>query len=170
MTTIVYRDGVLAADTRAYSGGGKFIGKKQKIFSNQYRAFGISTPNPGFSEEIRDWFLNDKHNDHEPIMADRSFEAVEITIDGVFYYKDNFSPSGPLDAPYIAIGSGDEYAMGALSMGACAELAVQIAGENDPWTGNVIQRIVIFEEAKDENEDQQGYQHPQLNEVDILDV
>jgi 20S proteasome alpha/beta subunit len=150
VTTIVYRNGILAADTRAYSGDATPIGLKQKIFQVKYSdgtvsTFGISTPNPGFADEVKNWFVNDKSHDAQPILADRNFTALEIMDNGeVFYYSSNFTPSGPLIAPWFAIGSGVEYALGALEMGATAEEAVKAAAANDPWTGDVVQTITVL--------------------------
>lgn len=153
MTTIVYRDGILAADTRAYSGDRSPIGQKQKIF--QFRnsdgtvsTFGISTPQPGFSEEIKVWFANDKHNDYRPDLNGRGFSALEILSNGeVYYYNDNFTPSGPLTADWFAIGSGQDFAIGALEMGATAQQAVVVSAKNDAWTGGAVQHIVVFPPA-----------------------
>jgi hypothetical protein len=148
MSTIVYRDGILAADTRAFSGSKAPIGNKRKIFKvrlsdGSYTSFGVSTAHPGLSEEIRDWFASEKVHDAEPVLAGREFDALEITSGGeVFFYKDSFAPTGPLDADYYAIGSGAEYALGAFSMGADALTAIQIAGEHDVWTGGSVQRIL----------------------------
>ena len=161
MTTIVFRDGVLAADTRAYSGDRSPIGFKQKIFQvrnsdGTLATVGISTPNPGFSEEIRNWFVNEKHMDAQPEVRDRGFSALEITADGeVFYYSDNFTGSGPLTADWFAIGSGQDFAIGALEMGATAQEAVQIALQNDPWTGGVVQHIIIPDMVPVETEEQE---------------
>lgn len=150
MTTIVFRDGILAADTRAYSGDRSPMGQKQKIFFAQHSdgsvsTFGISTPNPGFSEEIQKWFNNEKHPDFEPQLNGRGFSALEIMQDGaVYFYNDNFTPSGPLRGDWFAIGSGQDFAIGALEMGATAQEAVVVAAKNDAWTGGEVQHIVIY--------------------------
>lgn len=143
MTTIVYRDGILAADTRAYAGDAKPIGKKQKIHQTRYGFVGVSTPAPGFAEELVAWFKADidKRFDAEPNPNGRTFEAIEITPEGVFFYHDNMTPSGPLDAEFIAIGSGDQYALGALEAGATATQAVEIASRLDAWTNDAIQHV-----------------------------
>lgn len=151
MTTIVYRDGKMAADTRAYSGSTTPIGEKFKIEVIEYSdgsksIVGVSTPAPGLSEEIRRWFASEKHPDFEPqgIGSDRrGFEAIEVTEDGeIFFYNDNFTPSGPLMTDWIAIGSGKDYAVGALSMGATAEEAVGVAINCDAWTGG---RVTVID-------------------------
>lgn len=145
MTTIVWRDGTLAADTRAYSGSPTPIGYKRKIFEGPDGSlYGISTPQPGFSEQIAAWLMApvDEKADTMPQMAEKGFQALEITPEGdVYYYCDSFHPSGPLMGPWFAIGSGEDYAVGALRMGATAEEAVEVGMEFDPWTGGDVVRL-----------------------------
>lgn len=150
MTTIVYRDGILAGDTRAYSGDRSPIGQKQKIFQvvnsdGSFTTFGVSSPIVGLPERVRKWFENEKHFDFEPpIQSDESFQALEINGKGeVFYYNGSFTPSGPLMADYFAIGSGMDFAIGALEMGATAQQAVVAASKGDMFTGGVVQHIVV---------------------------
>lgn len=157
MTTIAYRDGVLAADTRAYSGRAQPIGNKQKIFSIKGgSAFGVSTPQPGLSEAIRDWFVECKHPDHEPVLnGDAGFDMLEITKEGlVYFYHNSFRPTGPITAPYFAIGSGAEYAMGAMAAGCDAVDAVAAAAMHDVWTGDVVTKIDVFPKEKTDEVDQ----------------
>lgn len=148
MTTICYRDGQLAADTRAYSGGSRPIGHKQKIgmvqlSGGEILAFGISTAHPGLSEELRAWLGNEKSPDYDPGPG-REFEMLEVRDDGtVFYYQSSLTPSGPLEADYFAIGSGAEYALGALAHGATAQEAVEAASQHDVWTKAPIQFINV---------------------------
>lgn len=146
MTTIVFRDNILAGDTRAFSGSPQPMGKKQKIFKVAGGScFGVSTSHPGLGEEIRNWYEECKHFDHQPQLNGRSFEMLEIDTDGnVFFYNDSFNPSGPLIADYFAIGSGSEYALGALSMGASAVEAVTVASQHDIWTNDFIQNMNVL--------------------------
>lgn len=149
MTTICYRDGVLASDMRAYSGDRQPIGFKQKIHclrnsNGSSVAIGISTPHPGLSEEILAWFASEKAGDTLP-EAGRAFSILEINDQGeVYFYNDSFVPSGPLSGEFFAIGTGAEYAIGAMSAGASAAEAVSLAGIHDPWTGGSVQKIIII--------------------------
>lgn len=145
MTTIVYRNGVMAADTRAYSGDKQPIGQKNKIgqvelSSGEIITFGISTPHPGYSEQIRAWLGNERSADYEP--QEREFDMLLVDGKGeVYFFHNNFVPSGPLTAEYFAAGSGAEYALGALAHGADAVEAVEAAAQLDVWTGAPIQFI-----------------------------
>lgn len=60
----------------------------------------------------------------------------------VFVYTKNLYPMY-LDADYVAIGSGSDYAMGAMAQGATAEEAVAIAHKFDPNTGPGIVRVEL---------------------------
>ena len=153
MTTICYKGGVLASDTRAYSGGSQPMGNKQKIFKIEGGScFGVSTPQPGLSESIRDWFVEGKHPDHEPNIPEAGFAMLEIDKHGqVFFYSNSLNPSGPLMDEYFAIGSGAEYAMGAMAFGACAADAVAAASIHDVWTGKLVQQIVVIKPTTEEN-------------------
>ncbi|MTH61180.1 hypothetical protein [Paracoccus litorisediminis] len=144
MTTIVYRDGVLASDTRAYSGHATPIGTKRKIHRRRDGAmFGVSTAAPGLSEQVARWYLDDKNMDLLPQLGpEDGFDMLEIDKDGqVFIYHDSIHPTGPLTAPYFTVGSGANYAIGALEMGASAVEAVRVAITNDPWTGGHIETL-----------------------------
>ena len=156
MTTIVFRDGVLAADTRAYSGSPSPIGFKQKIHAGPDGSlYGVSTAQPGLSEQISAWLMADPDQkaDTQPHVGEKGFQALEITPEGeVYYYCDSFSPSGPLMGNWFAIGSGEDYAIGALLMGATAEEAVEVAMQCDAWTGGDVVRLRLSEITQDEKE------------------
>lgn len=141
MTTIAYKDFVLAADTRAYSGHSTPIGHKQKIHKRRDGALiGISTATPGLSERVADWFQHDKNFDKIPQLGpEDGLDAIEIDAEGrVFIYHNNMHPTGPLTGPYFAVGSGANYAMGAFAMGASAPEAVQAGIMNDVWSGGEV--------------------------------
>lgn len=155
MTTIVFRDGIMAADTRAYSGHPTPIGEKQKIYRlDDGSLLGVSTTKPGLSETFRNWINDGSDYDKVPINPgpDLNLTAILVNTKGeVYYYHDDVWPSGPIYAKYYAIGSGDQYAYGALSCGASAEAAVAVASQHDPWTGDKIQKIPLMTivDAKD---------------------
>lgn len=141
MTTIVYRDGVMAADSRAYAGNKQPLGFKAKIhrFADG-SLFGASSSKVGQCDKLR------------KMVEERGIEAAfdkEIAAQGmlvrpngdVFYFNDQDAWSGPITTDYAAIGSGEEYAMGALKMGADAIKAVEIAIECDVWTDGPIMAL-----------------------------
>lgn len=150
MTTIAYRDGIMAADSRAFSGGSTPIGFKRKLFEMpDGSVVGVSTNQPGLGEWFVDWLSGkiseDPHNIREPVLqGNTEFTALHVTpLGNVFFYHDSLYPSGPLTDEFFAIGSGDRYAIGAMLMGASAVRAVEIAMQVDPWTDGEIVRVKI---------------------------
>jgi ATP-dependent protease HslVU (ClpYQ) peptidase subunit len=71
--------------------------------------------------------------------APDAFTAIVMEKDGKVRTYDGKGGWLNVDAPYAAFGSGSEYAIGALDMGATAETAVRIASGRDLQTGGVIQ-------------------------------
>ena len=152
MTTIVYRDGVLAADTRAYSGGHTPIGKKSKIRRLADGSLvGVSSTEPGVGEAIIGAL-----QDHDSVLEARDdllalgdklrLQGLLVRPNGdVFYFSDSPYPSGPLRDEFFAIGSGQEYALGALSVGVSAKEAVKVASLHDAWTNDEIEVLEIQE-------------------------
>lgn len=146
MTTIAYRNGIMAADSRAYAGSKIPIGTKLKITACDVEGVpflvGVSTSSPGFGEMVLNWFAAG-HNVHDgPPIPDGGFTLLAVDAAGQGYYaNDAWTLSGPLTADWWAIGSGDGYAIGALAMGASAYEAVKIACANDPWTGGAIHTL-----------------------------
>lgn len=139
MTTIAYRDGILASDSRAYAGENLELGEKQKIVATETVSgpalIGVSTMVPGLAERLWAWLEDGGEEDEIPDLKGGNFTALVIRPAGVFFYNSSPYPSGPLSAPYHAIGSGAQYALGAMHAGATAVTAVQAAKEMDVWSG-----------------------------------
>lgn len=135
MSTVVYRDGVMASDTRAWAGSSTPIGRKMKIRRLEDGTLvGVVTAIPGMGEAISQWIEAGAAPDEIPAIAgkDHDFAALVVRPDGqAMFYYDSPYPSGPLVAPYLAIGSGSHYALGAMAAGLNAVQAVQIAIELD---------------------------------------
>lgn len=131
MTTIAYRDGVMAGDSRAYSGNRAPIGNKVKVERlRDGTLLGVSSTVPGGAETVRRWW------DDRDLDLPSAFSLLAVKPNGdVYYASDTPHLSGPLRAPFFAIGSGNELALGAMEMGAAAVEAVRAAAKHDPWTG-----------------------------------
>lgn len=136
MSTIAYRNGIMAADTRAYGGRGEPTpGRKVKVHRlDDGSIVGVSTATLGLSERFVAWLRAGAN----PKEFDAKFDmrAVMVKPSGQLYVADD-TPyfSGPMETDYYAIGSGAGYAMGAMAMGATAEEAVRVACEHDPHSG-----------------------------------
>lgn len=143
MTTIVYRDGVMAADSRAYAGDKQPIGFKRKIHKlDDGTMIGATSVWPGAGEGIIEWW---KAGCPKDFKLPDSFTMLAVKANGEVYYASN-SPfvSGPLSGDWWAIGSGEQYAAGALAMGATPYVAVAIASDLDAWTGGEIHELQNF--------------------------
>jgi ATP-dependent protease HslVU (ClpYQ) peptidase subunit len=133
LTTIVYRDGVLAGDSRAYSGDKHPIGSKLKIRRlTDGTLLGASSTIPGAGEKVLDWYAGGQKEDFD--LPDHFTLLVAKPNGEVFYANDSAIFSGPLTSDFFSIGSGEQYAHGALLMGASAVEAVRAACFADAWT------------------------------------
>ena len=133
MTTVVYRDGVLAADTLVTADGIK-VGHKSKLVRLK-RSHLI-----GFAGDIKYYtkFLEREPEDN----LTGEFSVIEVIDGRVLTYSGDNLPE-QIEAPFYAIGSGWEIAMGALAMGATAEEAIKITMEYDINTGGEVECIAL---------------------------
>jgi 20S proteasome alpha/beta subunit len=136
MTTIAYRDGVMAADTRAFAGYNAALGQKAKIRREpDGTLIGCSSNQVGLGEAVLDWFGRGAKSDDVPKAGEVKFSFLAVKPDGsALYAFDGFNLSGPINAEFFAIGSGDAVAQGAMHAGASAEMAVEIACKVDVWS------------------------------------
>lgn len=138
MTTIVYANGVMAADSRAYSGDKHPIGEKVKVRRmDDGTLLGASSTIVGGGERAMQWYMDGA--DPESDQLPKHFTLLVAKPDGsIFLADDTTCLAGPLTAPFIAVGSGEAYAHGALLFGACAVEAVRVACRADVWSGTPI--------------------------------
>lgn len=146
MTTIAYKNGVVAADSRvtveSESGGARNF-RTEKLFRRTVHINGVpknvilatageSAPGSLFVEqwasgkslpEIREAFA----------YTEPDFTILVVSEDGLFEV-DRWCVMEPVYEPFYAIGSGSKVAMGAMEAGASAQKAVEIACRRDPYT------------------------------------
>lgn len=134
MTTIAYRDGVLAADT-SMTVSGVMVGRMVKIVR---RADGDMAGGAGDAAMVgtfNEWFLAGESGTRPELKEGDNWidRSVIFRRSGAI---DIFEPRGRFTctAPYYAVGSGKEAALGAMFAGADAETAVRAAMEHDPHT------------------------------------
>lgn len=135
MTTIAYRAGVMAADSRGYSGNRTPVGSKAKIERlEDGTLIGASCTIAGGAEAIRKWYCDGMPK--EPAYAlPEAFTLLIVKPNGeALYGNDAHMLAGPLTADFYAIGSGCDYALGAMEMGADAKTAVEVACKLDVWS------------------------------------
>lgn len=141
MTTIAYQGGIMAADSRAYSGNKVWIGSKVKLHRMSNGALVGSTSRlVGKTELFAAWIqeqIDSKVASPGEMLSEQPIGVAGLLVwpDGsVWYWNDGSNFAGPLEADYFAVGSGEEFAQGAMAMGASAEQAVEAACLLDPWS------------------------------------
>jgi|GEM_PF-2094566 len=119
MTVIAYKDGVMAADSRAYSGGTGAIGRKWKVRrAPDGTLIGCSSNQPGVSEAAMAWYIDGADPEKAPKLNEPSFSLLAVRPDGrAFIADDRFLLSGPLEGEVFATGSGGYAAHGAMLAG-----------------------------------------------------
>jgi hypothetical protein len=157
MTTIVYRGGIIAADTRATissEAGGSRLTKCEKLFR---KCIGkgktrehviIGTAGEGFPALLFvDWYGTGKEPPSQLIDGDADFTCVVLTRHGLYEY-DKYCRGEKQIGPFYACGSGAKAALGALYMGANAKRAVEIACLIDPYSAPPITTLCLPRIAK----------------------
>lgn len=146
MTTIVVRDGVMAADSQeTWDGdaGGSTKHRTAKIFEKvitykrkKWEVL-IGTAGGSYSAMMFvDWYDGTPKPPPEfffHMTLDEDFDCVVLHPSGLFV-TNRFCRLLPVHDPFLAIGSGRKAAMGAMHMGADAHRAVQIACKIDPYS------------------------------------
>lgn len=147
MTTIAYRDGILAADSRlTYSteGGGsrkhlctklykKTITEGRKTFEVIIATAGESSPALVFM----DWYGTGKPPPEMLRELGGDFTCLILRPDGL-YEADVYCRPDKINEPFYAIGSGAKEALAAMHCGKSAVQAVRVAACVDPYTGGRI--------------------------------
>lgn len=162
MSTVVYKDGIIACDSQMTNGAEMQLGV-HKIGRSAHFLFGF-TGRMSVMYPLFDWLCDVEGNtfgqdipdpttfyrhankldtcgsdDGFAIIADREKRVYGVSTDGLVT---------PYPRGWEAIGSGGTYAVGALHMGADARRAVAVAKECDVSTGGYIHTL-WFEEAQE---------------------
>lgn len=74
---------------------------------------------------------------------DQNFSALVIDTLGNCAKLENRLIMMPVHAPYIALGSGRDFAIAAMALSQCAEDAVRLAAQFDVWTGDVVETLSL---------------------------
>jgi hypothetical protein len=139
MTTIAYKDGVLAVDTAGFSD--VYRGQVRKLFCVPgVGAFALSGGCLGMASQIDDWLRSFEESAEPPALPERS--AVVLCVHNRVYRLEEGRQLVPLrDVAFAASGSGEAVALGAMAAGATAEEAVEISSQFDPWTRGPFQSL-----------------------------
>lgn len=154
MTTIAFRDGVIAADSQL-THGSRILGGVRKIFKHGDYIYGLAG---GFARtQALKAFIESKgercagslpSTDHN---NECEAEAFRFGPSGIEFYESLISrPAGEasiswnlLDAEFCSIGTGCGFAMGAMAAGASAAEAVAIACRYDVYSGGEVVTLTL---------------------------
>ena len=137
MTTIAYRDGILASDSRLTFKSNVTTDKCKKIWRlSDGTLFGASGDNEGGLALLK--ALKDGREIGP--KSDREFCGVRIIPKGRIYTTEGLVWAR-WPEPFIAIGSGGKYARAAMLAGASAVEAVRIGIASDVYSGGRVQTL-----------------------------
>jgi hypothetical protein len=129
MTTVAWRDGVLAADRKgSLNGTGHRVTKLRRTKTHAIAFAG--TVSTGI--QFIDWFKGARDGEC-PLDRDTSAFVMDLET-GKCEHWENGVPC-PIEDKFAAIGSGMDLAIGAMSFGASAIEAVECASEWDNGSG-----------------------------------
>ena len=141
MTTVAYRDGVLAADTL---GCGQFRRKCKKLHRVGDTIIGFSGNYSDCLHFVR-WFENKDGALTFANFRNDNSDAPDVTAivvcDGKAEKWTEHCQPTPIYESFFAVGSGAQAAMAAMHMGASAEEAVKISMLVDPHTAGDVETL-----------------------------
>ena len=148
MTTIAYKDGVIARDSRAVDPTGFIVSDKEEKMREQdgvkFFCFGRA---PDIDKLMRAYF-------GEMLDPEKIVEANAFAVDGGCLYTmgvengEIFKNECMKDEIY-SFGSGGDVAMGAMEAGCSAVEAVEIAKRRDSLTGGEVKTFILDYEEKE---------------------
>lgn len=146
MSVVVYRDGVLASDSlMSDETSGEWLGLMNKIIFHPvhgwFGAVGAATDVSAFLAWVRD-------GTRKPDL-DESINAIQVAVDGKVYFWTDFARTEATESPFLAIGAGAPWAIGALEKNADAIEACEIACKYVPSCGLPIRALTMDFEVTD---------------------
>lgn len=147
MTTIVWKDGVLAADTRMVSEDHRYSTCTKIRYINKDIVISCAGD---VNNEVRaiNYFAKPNWASEEPPSVKKGgFQCIIIIKDQPFYCDHALYPQ-PIEHKYFAIGTGAPYACAYMELGHPAVEAVKFASKFDVNTNDVVTTYVIKDHAK----------------------
>lgn len=147
MTTIVYKDGILAGDS-LMSADGELSHYSKKVFNIDGYLLGIAGQACTI-DFFRDWVrencdpdvLNGLDHNYTILVVPPKGTKIHLYSSVTGVLKDSLSKNKP-----YCIGSGSSIALGALQMGATAEEAVKAAINIDLYSGGKVHKVSNLDE------------------------
>lgn len=143
MTTIVYRNGVLAADSRSTMNGTIMPGTTMKVGKNKSGWLYGASGNVADIIRFQEWASAYDGDGRRNGPPGGNYSGVVISPQGVIFSVEGGSVWPMTDAPFIALGSGADVAYGALDMDAGAERAVEAACRRDAGSGLPVRTVTL---------------------------
>lgn len=147
MTTIAYRDGVMAADSLSSTSDGTKFYHTQKLYrrtvgkGKQRRKVVMGLcGNVAACLAFIDWFGSDEQP--PSVQSDEDFTVI-LADNGRLYEANRFFRLEKIREPFYAIGSGAEAALAAMHMGADAKQAVKVACKVNLGTGGKVRSVRV---------------------------
>lgn len=139
MTTVAYKDGVMAADKQM----GGYSGIITKVYRIGDSLVGLSGSDYAACLKVVDWLADGGDPDEKPDLGDSDIHILLVDSEGtIFLYNNNLYPM-PMEQEFFAVGSGMDYAIGAMAMGGSAADGVRVASRFDPGTGQGVDCLVL---------------------------
>lgn len=135
MSTVAYRDGILAADSQATAGN--IACRAEKIFALPNCIVGGAGHLTAVIRFV-EWMRAGQSAKKKPDLDGDSLAAIVVWPDGRVEEWDGTLVPMPVFEQFTAVGSGRALAIGAMSMGASAVQAVEVAATWDVHTGGEV--------------------------------
>lgn len=142
MTTIAYRDGIMASDSRCTRGDQIVPGTYQKIYRLPDGALFAFCGSTSLEMRILEALMDDE--DVPPFKV-KDGRAFLVRPNGTKWTYEGDGAWLPFTGPYFAMGSGEDYAYGALWSGKDAAEAVRCAKDFDSASGGKVQTMKLKE-------------------------
>jgi ATP-dependent protease HslVU (ClpYQ) peptidase subunit len=134
MTTIAYRNGVMASDSQTSvhteEGGSRYFKcvKMYRKFAGTPEEVIIATAGETFSALVFvKWYGSGKDAPENLVLGDADFTAIVLSRGGVLTEYDKWCEGEVITEPFYAIGSGAKCALAAMHLGKSAARAVEVA-------------------------------------------
>ena len=147
MTTVAYRDGVMAADTGITNSGGVRYASVSKMHRCPDGVLMAGAGDYGSVLDLFSWYDRGCPSDDVPEFGDDEDMvvcALVIYPDGRVAYIERDLRECPLEGEFFAIGSGVEGALAAMAAGATAEEAVEIMCGLDIYTNGPVRTERLY--------------------------
>lgn len=146
MTTIAIKDGVIAADSGVFQGG-TWVGSVKKLIPVSVGDKTVAVI--GWTGDLAGQsIIHDALSAGEDWRKGFDFDGIEgeaiiLTSDGAVIFAEKKRRTTKIEAVCFAVGSGMDFALGAMSAGATAEEAVEIAAELDSGSRGPTEAIKV---------------------------